>query len=84
MNEKITELIEQANIGGMADLVDCEAGVEGLGARLLTEFAELIVKECLRLCSDVENDPELSAEAGTFHDGALLCAEEIKTYFGVK
>lgn len=48
------------------------------------QFAELIVRECVKVCSGVEEDGELSPELGTFADGALLCREEIKAHFGVE
>ena len=48
------------------------------------KFAELIVRECVKVCSGVEEDGELSPELGTFADGALLCREEIKAHFGVE
>jgi hypothetical protein len=42
------------------------------------KFAELIVRECIKICSDVEADTEMDLS-----DGALVCMSEIKEHFGV-
>lgn len=47
-------------------------------------LAELIIRECVSLCANVECDDELSDYDGGFKDGALLCQQEIKQYFGVE
>lgn len=49
------------------------------------KFAELILQKCIEICQKIENDTELSDDsAGGFRDGALLCATEIKEFFGLK
>jgi hypothetical protein len=72
MNERIRELIEQCtdrhfNEGGGFETFDKE------------KFAELIVRECIKICSDVEADTEMNLS-----DGALVCMAEIKEHFGVE
>ncbi len=47
-------------------------------------LAELIIQECISLCANVECDDELSDYDGGFKDGALLCQQEMKQYFGVE
>jgi predicted Rdx family selenoprotein len=50
------------------------------------QLAELIIQKCIGLCADVEVDDELSNHEyeGGLADGAILCQQEIKEYFGVK
>ena len=64
MNERIKELAEQAtttfDFGAPINFFDKE------------KFAELIVKECVKVCS----------ESGTRYDG-LWYADQIKEHFGV-
>ena len=84
MNEKIKELIEKADLDGIADFIDCEAGHEGHGMRMFEAFALLVIKECQQCCANVENDSKLRRRAKTVSDGALLCREEINGHFGVK
>ena len=69
MNERIKELAEQATTE------------EHDGFRYFdkAKFAELIVKECIKICSDVEADTEMDLS-----DGALVCMAEIKEHFGVQ
>jgi len=80
MNKRIRELEKQAT-----EIVKC-----GLNGSSTTEsfsrkkFAELIIQECISLCANVECDDELSDYDGGFKDGALLCQQEIKQYFGVE
>jgi hypothetical protein len=44
------------------------------------KFAELIVGECVNLCYDRAYRGTL----GSFTDGAMLCANDIKEHFGVE
>jgi hypothetical protein len=85
MNERIKELAKQAGLKQRIwnslgkELPMWQEDPDNPG---LEKFAELIVRECVKVCSGVEEDGELSPELGTFADGALLCREEIKAYFG--
>jgi len=75
MNELIQELAMQANdeTGNLFDLNHKELNV------FLEKFAELMVRECIKICSDVEADTEMDLS-----DGALVCMAEIKEHFGVE
>ena len=59
---------------------------QGYGGKIFSKekFAELIVRECMSLCTDVEEDVELADYVGGFRDGALMCREDIKKHFGVE
>ena len=75
MNEQIRELADEA---GFMDSWFSESGDDC--ERELKKFAELIVQECIKICSDVESDEELCG----LSDGALVCMAEIKEHFGVE
>lgn len=64
MNDRLKQLAEQAG---------CMMGdeVEGFNTRL-KKFAELIVRECIRLCDQVD------------YVGADECMDNIKEHFGVE
>ncbi len=78
MNERIKELEKQAD-----EYFD-DLSIEFSREAWMEKFAELIVRECIQQCLNVEEDGELYKEPGTFADGALLCREEIKAHFGVE
>jgi hypothetical protein len=78
MNERITELMEEA---GIYDFV-----VESMGINEeMEKFAELIVQECIsinrqRMFSEYEGDSHRVA-----HNNALLCAtSDMFEHFGVE
>lgn len=75
MSRKIKELAVQAELA---------SGVWAVPDFMLERFAKLIVRECMLLCSKVENDDELGDYAGGFKDGALLCYQEILTHLGIE
>ena len=72
MNERWKDLIKQAIQ---------EIGPEDRPSKeeTLKRYAELIVRECIKICSDVEADTEMDLS-----DGALVCMAEIKEHFGVE
>ncbi len=72
MNERWKDLIKQAIQ---------EIGPEDKPSKeeTLKRYAELIVRECIKICSDVEADTEMDLS-----DGALVCMAEIKEHFGVE
>ena len=80
MNERLKELAEQANShhDNFLDLNYKELDV------FLEKFAELIVKECARLCEHESNDDEYDQ----YDMGQSVKAESIKTaikkHFGVE
>jgi len=73
MNERIKELAEQAgylpdSFGiGHWDMPECK------------RFAELIVRECVAICQDVDGEDNIDARSGRQD-----CAVEIKEHFGVE
>ena len=75
MNERIQQLAEQAT-----ETVKC-----GLNGTSTTEsfnrkkFAELIVRECVAICQDIDGEDNTDARSGRQD-----CAVEIKEHFGVE
>ena len=78
MNEKIRELAEQAGIGftlwddSGREMIDNYTPEE-----YLEKFAELIVKECAKVCRDQPNVYALKADRDN-------CAIAIEEHFGVE
>ena len=76
MNERIKELAEQAN-----DIV--LLGIRGDGTLdkevvfNKEKFAELIVKECVKVCS-------IRAGNSDYNTGRMHCASDIAEYFGMR
>jgi hypothetical protein len=76
MNERIRELAEQA---GLYDFVIESMGID----EEMQKFAELIVRECARVCSDV--GVALSAEPAQNNFGtAQTCKMAIEKHLGVE
>jgi len=82
MNERIKELAEQAEEYAHDEwpgtLAEFRYGIKWF-EDYNKKLAELIVKECIKICSDVEADTEMDLS-----DGALVCVAEIKEHFGVE
>jgi hypothetical protein len=79
MNERIRELAEQAGITTNIDTDYFEKNINRWVDYYSEKFAELIVKECAKVCVD----------RGTHHDGlysawASDCSERIEKHFGVE
>jgi hypothetical protein len=84
MNERIKELAVQAKEYARSHVADCRRfgyymEYNEYELRFEKKFAELIVRECIKICSDVEADTEMNLS-----DGALVCMAEIKEHFGVE
>ena len=83
MNERIRELAEQAGIAVWGDAVYMYDPKDTLDSTVMAKFAELIVKECARLCEHESNDDEYDQ----YDMGQSVKAENIKTaikqHFGV-
>jgi len=79
MNERIRELYLQA-----VEYSNGQMTFSDTREFFAEKFAELIVRECMSLCTDVEEDVELADYVGGFRDGALMCREDIKKHFGVE
>lgn len=83
MNKRIQEIAQLAGIETELDDYG-EVRISTAYGSSLEYFAQLIAKECMSICSKVEEDDELSDYTGGFRDGAMLCKQEIKEHFGVK
>ena len=70
MNERIKLLAEQAGF-----IPDNAPGMNSV----LEKFAELIVRECVAICRDIDGEDNIDAKSGRQD-----CAVEIKEHFGVK
>jgi hypothetical protein len=83
MNERIKQLAEQAGLKQRLwnslgkELPMWQEDPDNPG---LEKFAELIVRECAKLCYDRAYKGIL----GSVTDGAMLCANDIKEHFGVE
>jgi len=84
MNDRMKALLAQASLFCYNDNTVSLLGESYAGQPEIEKFAELIIRECMQCCTNVEEDRELSNYAGGFRDGALLCREQIKEYFGVE
>ena len=69
---KINEIAEQAGLHLTGRVVHCTA-------ESLEKFAELIVRECVAICQDIDGEEDAMAKCGRQD-----CAVEIKQHFGVE
>ena len=73
MNKRIKELVEQVNvqhkIGDNCRMVSDQE---------LQEFAELIIKECMNICDEVQN------QYGQYTFTATTVKDRIKQHFGIE
>jgi hypothetical protein len=75
MNERIKKLAEQADIW-------CDQnyyGNEFYNIHWEEKFAELIVRECVAICKDIDGEDNIDARSGRQD-----CAVEIREHFGVE
>jgi hypothetical protein len=73
MNERIKLLAEQAGYDWQWDTqID-------FGHKEMEKFAELIVRECVAICQDIDGEDNIDARSGRQD-----CAVEIKEHFGVE
>jgi hypothetical protein len=82
MNERIRELAEQAKkyaLDAMIKITDREQALKVYSESYDTKFAELIVKECVAICQDVDGEDNIDAKSGRQD-----CAVEIREHFGVE
>ena len=74
MNERILELAKQAGL---------KFSSETAMSPVELKFAELIVRECVRVCN--KQTPNWKGEYATaFGDGVEFCISGIKEHFGVE
>jgi hypothetical protein len=82
MNERIRQLAEQAKkyaLDAMIKITDREQALKVYSESYDTKFAELIVKECVAICQDVDGEDNIDAKSGRQD-----CAVEIREHFGVE
>ena len=76
MNERIKELALQA----MTYVThNPKANKLNSGDMFVEKFAELIVRECVAICQDIDGEDNIDARSGRQD-----CAVEIKQHFGVE
>ena len=74
MNERIRELAEQAE-----DWADNQNFYESdYQDYLMEKFAELIVKECMKVCK-----PTVVVD-NSYNDGRMSCISDLEKHFGVE
>jgi hypothetical protein len=76
MNERIKELAEQAT-----EYANEQNELYGVGYVITfkEKFAELIVRECVAICQDVDGEEDAMVKCGR-----QVCAVEIREHFGVE
>ena len=75
---RINDIIKQ-----VPDLrYDSSIGLFETDRRALYNFAELIVRECVRCCEQVISDP-VPQSVDTWLNGGEQCIQEIKHHFGL-
>lgn len=84
MNERINELRLEAGISRLHDEPKFMVAVSKEGEVVepldgLEKFAELIVRECVAICQDIDGEDNIDARSGRQD-----CAVEIREHFGVK
>ena len=80
MNERIRELAEQAKkyaLDAMIKITDKEQALKVYSETYDTQFAQLIVRECAKVCRDQPNVYALKADRDN-------CAIAIEEHFGVE
>jgi uncharacterized coiled-coil DUF342 family protein len=75
MNERIKELINEAT-SFKEGLIEGKHDIEEFDKE---KFAELIVRECVAICRDIDGEDNIDAKSGRQD-----CAVEIKEHFGVE
>jgi hypothetical protein len=83
MNERIKELWEQSTGAAVPE----EGFYSSASKYNIEKFAELIVRECMKLCKEVEEDLELipnKLEREASVAGVIFCYDAIRGEFGVE
>ena len=79
MNERIKELAEQAGLRFTQLMSNPMVPVVDGKETDLEKFAELIVRECVAICQDIDGEDNTDARSGRQD-----CAVEIREHFGVE
>lgn len=77
MNERIRELLNEATSGLEPDL----SPQRTVTLNEMEKFAELIVRECAKVCDDLDIDDWGDK---SFDDGTYYCSRAIKQHFRVE
>ena len=75
MNKRLKQLAEQAGFKVNWQHED----VQAIKMARFEKFAELIVRECVAICKDIDGEDNIDARSGRQD-----CAVEIKEHFGVE
>jgi hypothetical protein len=81
MNEQIQELIKQA--GGIGYDDDGNKLTPALVGKGLEKFAELIAKECIKIC-DSQSVGSVGTHPSAHNSAIAKCMLKIKEHFGVE
>ena len=79
MNERIKQLAEQAGLRFTQLMSNPMVPVVDGKETHLEKFAELIVRECVAICQDIDGEDNIDARSGRQD-----CAVEIREHFGVE
>ena len=79
MNERIKQLAEQAGLRFTQLMSNPMVPVVDGKETDLEKFAELIVRECVAICQDIDGEDNTDARSGRQD-----CAVEIREHFGVE
>ena len=79
MNKRIKQLAEQANVRPLYSPAYAPRYI--FEEEELEKFAELIVRECAKVCDDLDIDDWGDK---SFDDGTYYCSRAIKQHFGVE
>ena len=79
MNERIKQLAEQAGLRFTQLMSNPMVPVVDGKETDLEKFAELIVRECVAICQDIDGEDNIDARSGRQD-----CAVEIREHFGVE
>ena len=77
MNEQIRKLLNEATSGLEPDI----SPQRTVTLNEMEKFAELIIKECAKVCDDLDIDDWGDK---SFDDGTYYCSRAIKKHFGVE
>jgi hypothetical protein len=83
MNERVKELAEQAGIAVWGDAGYMYHPGNTLDSTVMAKFAELIVRECMRMCDVAAVGYETHGRAGEAN-GCYSAKEYIEEHFGVE
>ena len=91
MNDRIEKLLEHVRVNEQIERLAKESGCTidrlGFGEGNLEKFAKLIVRDCMRICKNIEYFEDTAFEpetVGHIRAGAAFCRDDIKEHFGIE